>query len=278
MNKIISATRTIPGFVLTVVAGMLYVSAVTAAPVTVDFTKNDASGSGSLSGAGPNVSRFLFTILMTLKVGCWSATDLGNDSELQKVRRSIMKTIMNLGTVLMVCVLVSGAARSATVSMSPDPASAGGITPFSGSVTATLLSGDTSTNEYVFSLGGAGAFGSSYIFGFEFDNQPIGGVSVLLGVNSGMSAPIESFTDDGAFIQFQATPGSWSATATFHTVNTPTAGNLVWIEEFSLEGRTLLAFSTSAVPVPAAAWLFGSGLLGLVGVARRMNARSFAIP
>ena len=28
----------------------------------------------------------------------------------------------------------------------------------------------------------------------------------------------------------------------------------------------------SSVPVPAAAWLFGSGLLGLVGVARRKNA------
>ncbi len=27
--------------------------------------------------------------------------------------------------------------------------------------------------------------------------------------------------------------------------------------------------TVSAVPVPAAAWLFGSGLLGLVGVARR---------
>jgi hypothetical protein len=26
---------------------------------------------------------------------------------------------------------------------------------------------------------------------------------------------------------------------------------------------------TSPVPVPAAAWLFGSGLLGLVGIARR---------
>jgi hypothetical protein len=25
----------------------------------------------------------------------------------------------------------------------------------------------------------------------------------------------------------------------------------------------------SAIPVPAAAWLFGSGLLGLIGVARR---------
>lgn len=28
-------------------------------------------------------------------------------------------------------------------------------------------------------------------------------------------------------------------------------------------------FGFSAVPVPAAAWLFGSGLVGLIGVARR---------
>lgn len=32
---------------------------------------------------------------------------------------------------------------------------------------------------------------------------------------------------------------------------------------------TVLAASTSPVPVPAAIWLFGSGLLGLVGFARR---------
>ena len=30
-----------------------------------------------------------------------------------------------------------------------------------------------------------------------------------------------------------------------------------------------VTLASSAVPVPAAAWLFGSGLLGLVGVARR---------
>ena len=32
------------------------------------------------------------------------------------------------------------------------------------------------------------------------------------------------------------------------------------------------ASSPSAVPVPAAVWLFGSGLIGLIGVARRKNA------
>jgi hypothetical protein len=30
--------------------------------------------------------------------------------------------------------------------------------------------------------------------------------------------------------------------------------------------------STAAVPIPAAAWLFGSGLLGLAGMARRKKA------
>jgi hypothetical protein len=33
-------------------------------------------------------------------------------------------------------------------------------------------------------------------------------------------------------------------------------------------------FFTTPVPVPAAAWLFGSGLLGLIGVARRKQATS----
>jgi hypothetical protein len=44
---------------------------------------------------------------------------------------------------------------------------------------------------------------------------------------------------------------------------TPANGALFW-DDASLE--------VSAVPVPAAVWLFGSGLLGLVGVARRRKA------
>ena len=41
----------------------------------------------------------------------------------------------------------------------------------------------------------------------------------------------------------------------------------------ALQGLFLAAPTASAVPVPAAAWLFGSGLIGLVGVARRSTAR-----
>jgi len=35
---------------------------------------------------------------------------------------------------------------------------------------------------------------------------------------------------------------------------------------------TLTYGDVSAVPVPAAVWLFGSGLVGLVGIARRKKA------
>lgn len=45
-------------------------------------------------------------------------------------------------------------------------------------------------------------------------------------------------------------------------------------DNFNLVSGTWINFETAAVvPVPAAVWLFGSGLLGLVGVARRKQSR-----
>jgi len=52
---------------------------------------------------------------------------------------------------------------------------------------------------------------------------------------------------------------------------------IFYIEEFDSQGNTIylatgILTSASAVPLPPAAWLFASGLLGLVGVARRKTA------
>ncbi|MBI5042207.1 MAG: VPLPA-CTERM sorting domain-containing protein, partial [Gammaproteobacteria bacterium] len=41
--------------------------------------------------------------------------------------------------------------------------------------------------------------------------------------------------------------------------------------DYNEDKINLSGSATSAVPVPAAAWLFASGLLGLVGVARRRS-------
>ena len=50
-------------------------------------------------------------------------------------------------------------------------------------------------------------------------------------------------------------------------------GEVAWIEKkIAAGGIDLSVITTAVVPVPAAAWLFGSGLLGLVGVARRKKA------
>jgi hypothetical protein len=50
---------------------------------------------------------------------------------------------------------------------------------------------------------------------------------------------------------------------------TPGASNVSGISQFPSTGNCTSA--VSAVPVPAAIWLFGSGLLGLVGYARKTN-------
>jgi len=57
-------------------------------------------------------------------------------------------------------------------------------------------------------------------------------------------------------------------------------GAATWVSDISCQsllpwdcyGFKSLAIETSVIPLPAALWLFGSGLLGLIGVARKKAA------
>ena len=97
------------------------------------------------------------------------------------------------------------------------------------------------------------------------------------------SGNIASFTwDDGVYTDVFFAEGAGGASSELLTAVGGSGGGFTYIG-FALEAydgevisTDFLATQTSKsvpeVPIPAAAWLFGSGLLGLVGVARRKPA------
>ena len=95
-------------------------------------------------------------------------------------------------------------------------------------------------------------FGGLYS-GLNFYLPPDGGV-----VN------VETLTDLGG--------GDWGVVVRYvGTINNPASSFNGFAANWRLEG-TMSTGSAPAVPIPAAVWLFGSGLLGLVGVARRKKS------
>lgn len=114
--------------------------------------------------------------------------------------------------------------------------------------------------------------GTSYTISFDWnrDFQPgdVGNVTVTFGSNV-----------IGSFDPFATSPGTFSAggllasgaSTDFSLDFSSTAfdGNLGNTDRIYV---TNFAITETVVPVPAAVWLFGSGLLGLIGIARRKAA------
>jgi hypothetical protein len=66
------------------------------------------------------------------------------------------------------------------------------------------------------------------------------------------------------------TPFTWKQASISFFTGITSAELLSWT--LASDGTLSYGAATSTVPVPAAAWLFGSGLVGLVGVARRRRS------
>ena len=78
---------------------------------------------------------------------------------------------------------------------------------------------------------------------------------------------------------WMSAPGSWDLTLVMcpATICSTTGGPRAYIDaDFLTNGSQVADLSNvrafSVVPVPAAVWLFGTGLLGLVGIARRKRS------
>ena len=113
-----------------------------------------------------------------------------------------------------------------------------------------LAGGDKS--HTVASVGGtASFFTTSSGFGYEMAN--------LTGLFMGSLAAGESVTFETILLSSVKCPG-------FEVGGKATIGDP---NNLTITPGTTSNFSVSAVPVPAAVWLFGSGLLGLFGFARR---------
>jgi hypothetical protein len=92
-----------------------------------------------------------------------------------------------------------------------------------------------------------------------------------LGMNNGL---LQAWSSIG---QFDLSTQTWDNVTSINlsltsilTASTSTLGEYAFIQN-KFVGGGLVTIETSPVPVPAAIWLFASGLFGIIGLARRVN-------
>ncbi len=93
--------------------------------------------------------------------------------------------------------------------------------------------------------------------------------SILADVNSATPYS-DQLTGQSEFISYA--PLAATSNSLGFGPETPFYGVAAYFDIGSGNSLHVTGYSVSAVPIPAAVWLFGSGLLGLIGVARRKKA------
>lgn len=93
------------------------------------------------------------------------------------------------------------------------------------------------------------------------------GVAGIINISGNVNLTSITYLGGNADLLALANAGSGIQTATFQFTSPQSLTDL--FETSSTISSTSFSGSISAIPVPAAIWLFGSGLLGLAGIARR---------
>ena len=121
--------------------------------------------------------------------------------------------------------------------------------------------------------------------GFNCASSEIGNLyyNLLGGVSGGGSDASITNTHNTNYDLFSNVQANWYWTGTENPLNTYSASAFTmyggYLDDIAHKASSKHAWAVqsgdvgvSAVPVPAAAWLFGSGLVGLIGVASRKKA------
>jgi len=138
-------------------------------------------------------------------------------------------------------------------------AAAGGFNGYQPNIGAIGFTSDLSTTYTidlslwtVFGTGGIGRWDTSSGDALELFSNPTLGVP--LGYTSGTNISGSATKNGSSFSSIGFTPGSYVSTFSNGSITDSITVNI------------------GVVPIPAALWLFGSGLLGLIGMARHKKA------
>jgi len=139
--------------------------------------------------------------------------------------------------------------------------------------TPTYLPENAIDGDYNTSWNGGGFGGNSALTYLDIDLNALYDIGVVTPYSVGGGNTFTILTrklDSDPWVQFGIGNGtssfptvSGSATARYVRYNVISGNQWAHLTEITIDGNI------STVPVPAAVWLFGSGLLGLVGVARQ---------
>ena len=146
------------------------------------------------------------------------------------------------------------------------PATFGSIPSVNGSTYVTTLAfeinsgfGDTMAT-----------FSSVRALGFDYAGASYSSTNtnITLTTSNGDTVSVEALSSGNSFVGLLYTEGETFNSLRWDALSLDANGS----GQIAMGVDNVEAFSVSAVPVPAAAWLFGTGLLGLISIAKRKKA------